>query len=71
MTTEIPVRKFRPAPVGASSSLMRRPSAAAALLDVAGMRALLRKLDFMQRITRGERVLAEDWHDKIYCFMHN
>jgi UDP-glucose 4-epimerase len=29
-------------------------------LDVAGMKALLLKLDFMQRIARGEHVLAED-----------
>ena len=29
-------------------------------LDVAGMKALLLKLDFMQRIARGERVVAED-----------
>ena len=29
-------------------------------LDVAGMKALLLKLDFMQRITRGEHALAED-----------
>lgn len=29
-------------------------------LDVAGMKALLLKLDFMQRIARGERVAAED-----------
>jgi UDP-N-acetylglucosamine 4,6-dehydratase/5-epimerase len=29
-------------------------------LDVAGMKALLLKLDFMQRIVRGERVSAED-----------
>lgn len=29
-------------------------------LDVAGMKALLLKLDFMQRIARGEQVLAED-----------
>ena len=43
-----------------SSSLMRRPSAAAVLLGVAGIKALLRKLDFMQRIARGEHVLAED-----------
>ena len=29
-------------------------------LDVADMKALLLKLDFMQRIARGEHVLAED-----------
>lgn len=29
-------------------------------LDVAGMKALLLKLDFMQRIARGEQMLAED-----------
>ena len=29
-------------------------------LDVAGMKALLLKLDFMQHIARGEHVLAED-----------
>ena len=29
-------------------------------LDVAGMKALLLKLDFMQRIARGERVAAGD-----------
>jgi UDP-2-acetamido-2,6-beta-L-arabino-hexul-4-ose reductase len=29
-------------------------------LDVEGMKALLLKLDFMQRIARGERVVAED-----------
>jgi UDP-glucose 4-epimerase len=29
-------------------------------LDVAGMKALLRKLDFMQRIARGERAIAEE-----------
>lgn len=29
-------------------------------LDVAGMKALLLKLDFMQRIARGEHVLAEE-----------
>ena len=29
-------------------------------LDVEGMKALLLKLDFMQRIARGERVAAED-----------
>ena len=29
-------------------------------LDVAGMKALLLKLDFIQRISRGERVTAED-----------
>jgi UDP-N-acetylglucosamine 4,6-dehydratase len=29
-------------------------------LDVAGMKALLLKLDFIQRITRGEQVEAED-----------
>ena len=29
-------------------------------LDVAGMKALLRKLDFMQRIARGEAAVAED-----------
>ncbi len=29
-------------------------------LDVAGMKALLLKLDFMQRIARGEQVVAED-----------
>jgi len=29
-------------------------------LDVAGMKALLLKLDFMQRIARGERVVAEE-----------
>jgi len=29
-------------------------------LDVAGMKALLLKLDFMQRIARGEQVAAED-----------
>jgi UDP-N-acetylglucosamine 4,6-dehydratase len=29
-------------------------------LDVAGMKALLLKLDFMQRIARGERAVAED-----------
>ena len=29
-------------------------------LDVAGMKALLLKLDFMQRIALGEHVLAED-----------
>ena len=29
-------------------------------LDVAGMKALLLKLDFVQRIARGEHVLAED-----------
>ena len=50
---------------------MRRPSAAAVLLGVTGIKALLRKLKFMQRIARGESVLAEDWPDKIYCFMHN
>ena len=50
---------------------MRRPSAAAVLLGVTGIKALLRKLNFMQRIAPSERVLAEDWHDKIYCFMHN
>ena len=41
------------------------------LLGVTGIKALLRKLNFMLRIARGERVLAKDWHDKIYCFMHN
>ena len=41
----------------ASSNLMRRPSAAAALLDIAGMKALLGKLDFMQRIARGAQGL--------------
>ena len=50
---------------------MRRPSAAAVLLGVTGIKALLRKLNLMQRISRGERVLAEDWPDKIYCFMNN
>ena len=49
---------------------MRGPSTAAALPDVAGMKALLRKLNFVQHIVRGERVLAECWHDKIYRFMH-
>ncbi len=29
-------------------------------LDVAGMKALLLKLDFMQRIARGEHAVAED-----------
>ena len=29
-------------------------------LDVAGMQALLLKLDFMQRIARGEAAVAED-----------
>ena len=29
-------------------------------LDVTGMKALLLKLDFMQRIARGEQALAED-----------
>ena len=38
---------------------MRGPSTAAALPDVAGMNALLRELNFMQRIVRGERILAE------------
>ena len=31
-----------------------------ARLDVAGMKALLLKLDFMQRIARGEHAVAED-----------
>ena len=29
-------------------------------LDVAGMKALLLKLPFMQRVARGEQVVAED-----------
>jgi UDP-glucose 4-epimerase len=29
-------------------------------LDVAGMKTLLLKLDFMQRIARGEHVVAEE-----------
>ncbi|WP_414702986.1 hypothetical protein [Polaromonas sp. UBA4122] len=29
-------------------------------MDVAGMKALLLKLDFMQRIARGEHALAEE-----------
>lgn len=29
-------------------------------LDVAGMKALLLKLEFMQRIARGEHAVAED-----------